>query len=232
MKICGKCLIKKQLNEFNKDSTKKDGIRTICIICDKQQKKLYRLKTNFNIKVTSQICTKCSIEKSYIEFHKTKMRSSGLMGKCKDCRAIDTKNHYDNNKEKIINKTKEYYYNNREKCTQTKNNYNKKRAKTDVLYRLSRRLRNRLYYALKRQSWTKNTKFQQYLGCSLPELKEHLQKQFKDGMNWDNFGKWHLDHIIPLSSAPTEQDLYKLCHYSNIQPLWAKENLSKANKII
>ena len=72
------------------------------------------------------------------------------------------------------------------------------------------------------------------IGCSPQFLKEHLEKQFKDGMNWENYGLygWHIDHIIPLSSAQNEDDIYKLCHYTNLQPLWAKDNLSKGNRII
>jgi hypothetical protein len=65
-------------------------------------------------------------------------------------------------------------------------------------------------------------------------LKIHLEKQFKDGMSWENhslFG-WHIDHIIPLSSAESDDELKKLCHYTNLQPLWAKENIVKRNKII
>jgi hypothetical protein len=72
------------------------------------------------------------------------------------------------------------------------------------------------------------------IGCTPQFLKEHLEKQFKDGMNWENYGLygWHIDHIIPLSSAEDEDGVYKLCHYTNLQPLWAKENLSKGSKII
>jgi hypothetical protein len=70
------------------------------------------------------------------------------------------------------------------------------------------------------------------LGCSPQFLKEHIEKQFSDGMSWELVGKYiHIDHIIPLSSANTEEELYKLCHYSNLQPLWAEDNLKKSNKI-
>jgi len=65
------------------------------------------------------------------------------------------------------------------------------------------------------------------IGCSKEELKWHLEKQFKPGMTWDNYGKWHVDHIIPLYTAKTEQEVYKLYHYTNLQPLWAEENLRK-----
>jgi hypothetical protein len=59
-----------------------------------------------------------------------------------------------------------------------------------------------------------------------------FQTKFIDGMNWDNRGEWHIDHIIPLSSAKSEEELRKLCHYTNLQPLWEKDNLKKSNKIL
>jgi hypothetical protein len=65
-------------------------------------------------------------------------------------------------------------------------------------------------------------------------LKKYIESKFKEGMSWDNYGVygWHLDHIIPLSSAKNEEELKSLCHYTNLQPLWAFDNLSKFNKII
>jgi len=59
----------------------------------------------------------------------------------------------------------------------------------------------------------------------------YIEKQFTKGMSWKNHGEWHIDHIIPLSSAKTEKELYELCHYTNLQPLWKTDNLSKNNKI-
>jgi hypothetical protein len=59
-----------------------------------------------------------------------------------------------------------------------------------------------------------------------------MENKFTEGMSWDNQGKWHIDHIIPLSSANSEEEIYKLFHYTNLQPLWAKDNLSKHNKIL
>jgi hypothetical protein len=59
-----------------------------------------------------------------------------------------------------------------------------------------------------------------------------LETQFTDGMSWDNRSEWHIDHIIPLSSAKTEDELYKLCHYENLQPLWAEDNLKKGARIL
>lgn len=79
----------------------------------------------------------------------------------------------------------------------------------------------------------KNTSFE-IIGCTPQELKIHLENKFLDGMNWLNYGKygWYIDHIVPLSSAKNEEDLYKLFHYTNLQPLWATDNLKKKNKIL
>ena len=79
---------------------------------------------------------------------------------------------------------------------------------------------------------TKNRTFQ-IIGCSPLYLKEYIEKKFTEGMCWNLVGKEiHIDHIIPLSSAKTEEEIYKLCHYTNLQPLWAKDNLTKSNKIL
>ena len=98
---------------------------------------------------------------------------------------------------------------------------------TDPKFLLTRRLRNRLYYALQKKSWKKNTKFVEYIGCNLDELKLHIEKQFTINMSWKNQGEWHIDHIIALDSAQTEEELYRLCHYTNLQPMWALDNIRK-----
>ena len=69
-------------------------------------------------------------------------------------------------------------------------------------------------------------------GCSTDELVKHLEDQFKDGMTWDNYGRygWHIDHIKPLSKAEDMEDLIRRAHYTNLQPLWATDNLKKSNK--
>ena len=89
-----------------------------------------------------------------------------------------------------------------------------------------------------RQTFTlnivKNNKTFDIVGCTPQYLKEYLENKFTEGMSWVNHSQygWHIDHIIPLSSAKTEDELYKLCHYTNLQPLWAEDNLKKSNKIL
>jgi hypothetical protein len=74
--------------------------------------------------------------------------------------------------------------------------------------------------------------FLDIVGCSPEFLKKHLENQFVSGMSWDNRSEWHIDHIIPLSSAKTKDELYKLSHYTNLQPLRSEDNLRKSNKIL
>ena len=78
---------------------------------------------------------------------------------------------------------------------------------------------------------TKNNKTFEMVGCDPTELKMYLEKQFENKMTWQNRDEWHIDHIIPLSSANTEEEVLKLCHYTNLQPLWIEENLKKSNKL-
>lgn len=106
------------------------------------------------------------------------------------------------------------------------------RIATDVNYKLSRNLRNRLYQALRRQLAGKKVSAVGDLGCSVPELMEYLEVRFKPGMTWDNYGAWHIDHIRPLVAFNlTDADQQKAaCHFSNLQPLWAEDNLSKGSQ--
>jgi hypothetical protein len=108
-----------------------------------------------------------------------------------------------------------------------------KRLQTDMHFKIRCNLRIRLNKALRGNykvgSAVKN------LGCSIKQLKDYLTARFQNGMTWDNYGKvgWHIDHIRPLSSfnLNNKKDFLQACHYSNLQPLWAKDNLSKGAKI-
>lgn len=111
--------------------------------------------------------------------------------------------------------------------------YQTSKYKKDPLYKLKRMLRSRLYMELLVRDCEKSS-FYKHLGCTLQELKEHIEKLWLPGMSWDNHGLfgWHIDHIVPLASATTVEELYRLFHYTNLQPLWAKDNLAKSDKII
>jgi len=124
---------------------------------------------------------------------------------------------------------------------QYKRDYHRKKMEVDPVYKAKRRassygnptyrmrlrLRARLYNAL--QGGAKSGSAVRDLGCSIPELKTRLESKFQPGMSWDNYGEWHIDHIRPLSSfdLTDRAQLLQACHFSNLQPLWAVDNLKK-----
>jgi hypothetical protein len=200
-----------------------------------------------------KICKKCLINKEFTEFNKRSDSKDGFSHECRECSKIRGKKYYINNENKIKKYQKEYYKNNeqyilyrvknyrqenidsireydnlrREDRKDYLNEYTKIRRQNDVLFRLSCNLRNRTRKFLKNKS--KSTK--EIIGIEPNELRLYLESKFVDGMNWNNYGYWHIDHIIPLSSAKNENELVKLCHYTNLQPLFAKDNIIKSNKI-
>lgn len=109
--------------------------------------------------------------------------------------------------------------------------YYRNRRKTDPLFACITRLRSRLNMFLRKNSYHKPTQTEKLLGTNWEGFKKHFEKLFVDGMSWDNRDLWHIDHIVPLSSATTVEELEKLCHYTNLQPLWISDNLIKGNKI-
>jgi hypothetical protein len=182
----------------------------------------------------TKVCSKCKEEKKFCEYSKDKTRKDGLYLNCKECEKKRFKIYREKNVEKLRKKyredkqknpnyIKEWYQKNPNYNSQ----YEKKRRDSDPIFYLRKKMRNRLRDYFR----TKTKKTVEYLGCSFVELKEHLEKQFSDGMTWENRNLWHIDHIIPLCSAKCEDELYKLCHYTNLQPLWAKDNLKKGSKI-
>lgn len=140
------------------------------------------------------------------------------------------------NKKEIANRNKKYRQNNSERINEQRREGRSKRQsrryKNDEGYRMSVLLRNRLRMALKGS--TKRGSAVKDLGCSIPELKTHLEKQFTGGMTWDNQGDWHIDHIVPMASFDlTDRDqLLECCNYRNLQPLWALENLRKGASLV
>lgn len=197
-------------------------------------------------------CNKCLIWKDETHFSKEKRGLNGLYSICHECKQIyrdENKDHskiwhaqnYINNKEEIDAGNRNWRMNNRDKENalnrkyrklypernrQRKNKYYHQKKK-DPLYNLKIRLRNRLRGAIENQGFKKNKVFGQVIGCSYEQLKNHIESQFYNGMTWENRNLWELDHIIALGLANTEEDIYKLSHYTNIQPLWIEDHKIK-----
>jgi hypothetical protein len=202
----------------------------------KEYDKKYREKNKERIKLVSKIYTQNNRgkvrewSKKYRENNKEKVK---LFKKIytqnnKDKQKKWTEKYLKNNPEKVRLYKLNYKKNNRNKI----NDYVRNRYQNDKEFKLKMLLRHRIFMALKGK--VKSKKTADLLGCTIEQLWVHLEKSFKNGMTRDNHGKWHVDHIIPCSSFdltnPEEQA--KCFHYSNLQALWAKENLSKNNKIL
>ena len=119
---------------------------------------------------------------------------------------------------------------NPEKYLASQRLYENTQRATNPQWRLAKNLRHRLGKAM--MGKTKGVSAVRDLGISIPEFREYIENQFQDGMTWDNYGEWHIDHIIPLISfdLTDKEQALKACHYTNLQPLWAKDNLSKGGK--
>jgi hypothetical protein len=187
--------------------------------------------------VAQKFCKRCAQTKDVIHFYKNKSLSGGLDFYCKDCHRLYKQTPEAKKRHKISNS--KYYRSEKgqkARCTEKrkmyKREYNKKRRKTDVNYRLRCNLRSRLSDTL-----SKNLKCGSAikdLGCSLDQLKYHLEGKFQPGMTWNNYGKWHIDHIRPLAAFDLRDrsQFLQAVHYLNLQPLWAKDNCSKQAKVI
>lgn len=191
------------------------------------------------LKMETKVCSKCGITQKISEFRKDITKKDGLRPECKVCVKNYEMLQRSNNPNLIRDKLKKFYENNPDKRKEYRENYRsrkieqrKERRNQDPLFNIVNRVRCRIWKYLSVNEITKKNKTFEVIGCSQQELKEHLERQFTDKMTWENRNEWHIDHIIPLSSAKTEEELYKLCHYTNLQPLWAEENLKKSNKII
>lgn len=115
--------------------------------------------------------------------------------------------------------------NNKRKCEYTK------RRRETPFYKFKDALRHRIWCALIQNGYKRNSRTETILGATFEAVRNHIENQFKHGMNWDNYGDWHIDHKTPLAVAKTESELLPLFHYTNLQPLWKHENLSKGKRL-
>jgi hypothetical protein len=203
--------------------------------------------------VQTKCCNKCGVEKSLNDFYRAKKGKLGRVEACKICQSNYHIEYYKKNIELNPDYNKIQYQKTKDsglhKLRQirfrSKNpNYAKKgseqlektkirrknRYHNDIIFKLQQNIRNGILRGLNNK---KSYKTEKIIGCSIEQLKEYLESKFQIGMTWENHGVdgWHIDHIKPLSSAKNEDDVYKLNHYTNFQPLWWEDNLMKSDKI-
>jgi len=146
------------------------------------------------------------------------------------------KTWYEQNKEHRKKYLKEYRENNVDKIRQIKRDYERNRKSRDPLYKLISNFRTAIYQVLKENNVEKNKSYFDILQYTPEELINHLEKQFTDTMTWDNYGIWHVDHKLPITSFNIQEmgdDEFMRCwSLNNLQPMWGEENIRKSNNII
>jgi len=257
MKECIKCHdifpLTSKFFGIRKDSP--DGFRNDCKVCVKKRRDAWHIKNRVNQLLKMKNNWYENREKRLVEKREYNCVNRGiLIKKChvyyennREALLAQMREFRDNNKEKINHRRREQRIENYESYMKVSNEYNKKnrerirvrsrkyRAKkrrTDPYYRLLSNLRSRISLALRKAKKTDKTI--KLIGCTIPELETHLAKQFQPGMSMENYGQWHVDHKIPCAvfdlSDPRQQ---KECfNYTNLQPLWAEDNLKKGSKML
>ena len=211
-RICVKCSVEKPLSEFRirKD---KGYHRRECKQCARDEDKKWKLKNSEKLKAQAK--------KHYNEN--------------KEYYAIKYKIWVEDNREHTRKYAKEYRKNNHEKELKRCREYQKNKYKTDINYKLRMLIGGRIRRVLNHSRTNKGNKSIELLGCSLPFLKEYIENLFQKEMSWDKFhnGEIHIDHKIPCASFDlTDLNQQRECfHYSNLQPLWAVDNLRKGSKV-
>jgi hypothetical protein len=140
-----------------------------------------------------------------------------------------------NNKEKKNAYSKQYRLDNKEQIREQSNQYRKERYHSDPLFKFKKNCRCRTVKAFKQKSWKKNGGTEKLLGCDWKTAMNHIESQFvgkNKWMNWNNHGEWEIDHIIPLASANTKEEMNPLFNYKNLQPLLAEDNRRKGDRIL
>jgi len=243
-KKCSTCLHGYPANSdfFNnskngKKNSRGEGLKSECRTCQSNYRKQYYQKNKNKEK-----------ERGLKDYYDNKSERSLSHQKWKD-----------ENQDKIRERSKKYYYGHQEElkkksldwATRNKDrkaetlkewkrnhrseirNYEKQKWDNDPNFKMARVLRNRMRHAVKSQGCAKKGHLRDMIGCSISFFKQHIESQFQDGMTWENYGRrgWHIDHIRPCSSfnLTSEKDQKECFHYSNTQPLWEKDNLSKSS---
>ena len=192
--------------------------------------------------IAKKICSVCGCEKpaTPVFFDRQAKGKHGLTAQCKVCKSEYMCKYREDNKERIRERGTQYYLQNREavlkysrawakKNREEINRKNRERRRGNINYNVRSRLNNQLKRALAGN--TKTESIVLLLGCSMKEFVSHMESQFSEGMSWDNYGRygWHIDHIKPCASFNLADPLQqKECfHYTNLQPLWCKDNMRK-----
>lgn len=192
----------------------------------------------------SKKCKKCGFDKEFSEFSPNKLGKFGLKSQCKECcnnnlkqaykngRKYDTLSYYYQNIKSVKKQRKQYYKNNKVKIQSYQRTWQRNKRNSDDLFKLSHNIRVLIGKSFSEKGVRKDSKTINILGCTIQEFKGYIESLWQPWMTWENYGKyngslnfgWDIDHIIPLGSAKTKEDLIRLNYYTNLQPLCSFNN--------
>lgn len=257
LKKCSKCGEEKLLCEFSKDKSKPDGYYSSCKECLKEYSKFYYSENKERINKYTIKWFKNNKKKVKKQRHEHYLQNKEQIIKTTKEYAINNKEkvkqyhqeYQQENKLELKNKKHNYYLDHKEEINQKNRLYgqenkdklriyyrdrDKLKRQTNISFKILKNLRSRIRIALQNKKKINTTI--KLIGCSINELKQHLESQFTEGMSWNNYGikGWHIDHIKPCKLFNlSQQEEQKICfHYTNLQPLWWYDNLKKSGKYV
>lgn len=198
-------------------SLKHDGLKP-CKTCG-QVKPLDEFREKSSKDSYTANCKVCAAAAGRAEYHKNK-----------PIWAARAQDYRSRNRAQISEKNAEYVRKNRQATTDRQARWAKEKRKVDPLFALKMRLRSMLSDVFRNGGYTKKARAVEILGCDWADFHRHIEMQFAKGMNWGNRGAWEVDHIVPISTAKTEEDIVSLNHFTNLRPLWAVDNNAKGDK--
>lgn len=181
-----------------------------------------------------KICSDCKIAKDIHSYHKNIKKYDGISNVCKECNNIRSKKYYNKTIDQQHINRRIKYLKNKDIEIKRDSEYKRLKCLNDKSYKLLRSLRDRHSKAVKSAGKEKTFRTTDLLGCDSVYLKKYIEIQFKNNMNWSNYGiVWNLDHIYPLSRVDWDciYETSKYCHYSNLQPMYIIDNIKKGNRI-
>lgn len=225
MKTCTLCKTEKPFEEFSKRKDQKDGLHFWCKPCLKIKKAESYQKNREKALATMAEYRKANPEK-------VAAAKKAAYEKKPEHYKAKRKAQYAAGAEEAKARAKGWKAANQERRAKTESEYRKRRYRENPVYALETLCRARVLMAFAAKRIRKGSPTAIMLGCSYKDLLAHLESQFAPGMTWENRGAaWHIDHRVPLASAQSPEELTALCHFTNLQPLWAKDNYSKGAKM-
>ena len=211
----------------------------VCCVCKKEKSKTeFNKNRNTSTGLTYE-CKPCQGKRSNGYYHEnrdeqlTKQKEYYLT--VREEKLLYQKEYQEKNKDKLKEYFKKYSLDNRERKNELSREYDRKRKAQDPVYKFKHRVRSMVYCSFKRSltgNYRKSQRTEDILGCTMNDFIEYISSKFTEGMSLDNHGEWHIDHIIPLASANSEEEITKLCYHTNLQPLWGTDNMVKGKKIV